>query len=71
MPVKGSSGDAYLINGDLYTWDDANSKWVNVGVIQGPKGDVGSQGIVGATGATGITGTTGATGITGVTGITG
>jgi len=31
-------GDAYLINGDLYVWDQDNGTWINVGNIQGPAG---------------------------------
>jgi hypothetical protein len=39
---SGKSGDAYLVNGNLYVWNC--SKWENVGNIQGPKGDPGPQG---------------------------
>src|SRR5699024_1158279 len=31
----GNPGDAYIIAGDLYVWDAANSQWKNVGRIQG------------------------------------
>lgn len=34
----GNPGDAYLVNGDLYVWDNDNGQWENVGNIQGPAG---------------------------------
>ena len=37
----GSSGDAYIIDGDLYVWNTDNSQWKNVGNIQGPAGSDG------------------------------
>ena len=54
----GNVGDAYLVSGDLYVWDDTNSEWDNVGNIQGPagadgvgeKGDKGDNGEDGADG---------------------
>lgn len=39
-------GDAYLVAGDLYVWDDINNQWDNVGNIQGPAGAVGVTGPV-------------------------
>lgn len=60
LPGTGNPGDGYLINGDLYVWDNTNNNWVNVGTIQGPQGNTGptgANGIAGATGATGPTGT--------------
>ena len=70
---SGQTGDAYLVNGELYVW--TGSAWTNVGSIQGPTGATGATG-VGATGATGATGPTGPTGangssIQGATGPTG
>lgn len=69
----GQTGDAYLVNGELYVW--TGSSWTNVGSIQGPTGASGATGPtgVGATGATGPTGPTGANGssIQGATGPTG
>jgi hypothetical protein len=70
---SGQTGDAYLVNGELYVW--TGSAWTNVGNIQGPTGATGATG-VGATGATGSTGPTGPTGangssIQGATGPTG
>ena len=41
LPASGNPGDAWLINGDLWVWDDANDTWINVGSIQGPQGDPG------------------------------
>lgn len=64
----GATGDAYLINGDLYVWDAVGSQWTNVGTIQGPVGATGPTGPVGATGATGPVGATGAQGAVGSTG---
>ncbi|MCL2216687.1 MAG: collagen-like protein, partial [Defluviitaleaceae bacterium] len=40
----GSTGDSYLINGDLFVWDDENQQWYNVGTIRGPKGEKGEPG---------------------------
>jgi len=41
LPSSGESGDAYLINGDLYVWSGTTNDWTNVGTIKGPKGDTG------------------------------
>jgi hypothetical protein len=49
----GNPGDSYLVNGDLYVWDDDGGQWVNVGNIQGPQGPTGPLGPTGPTGATG------------------
>ena len=42
-------GDSYGIGAeapyDIYTWDSVNSMWVNIGAIQGAKGDDGAQGV--------------------------
>lgn len=38
----GNVGDAYIINGALYVWNVSESKWENVGNIQGPAGDPGN-----------------------------
>lgn len=42
LPVSGNEGDAYLIGGDLWVWDE--SDWLNVGNIQGPEGNKGDPG---------------------------
>lgn len=45
LPAEGKSGDAYLINGQLYVYVgfggnvSSNPKWNNVGTIKGDKGD--------------------------------
>lgn len=45
LPAEGKSGDAYLINGQLYAYVgsggnvSSNPKWSNVGTIKGDKGD--------------------------------
>lgn len=43
----GNTGDAYIIDGNLYVWSENNNAWENVGTIQGPQGDVGPQGDTG------------------------
>lgn len=45
----GADGDAYLVAGDLYVWDEVGSKWTNVGHIQGPQGPQGDKGLTGST----------------------
>ena len=46
LPATGETGDAYLIDGDLWVWD--GSAWRDVGQIQGPKGDTGDKGARGS-----------------------
>ena len=36
---KGSPGDAYIVAGDLYSWDDVHNVWKNGGRIKGDAGD--------------------------------
>lgn len=36
---KGSPGDAYIVAGDLYSWDDVHKVWKNGGRIKGDAGD--------------------------------
>lgn len=38
LPAIGTPGDAYMIGGDLYVWQDDTGSWKNVGPIQGPEG---------------------------------
>lgn len=49
----GKVGDAYLINGELYVWDEEGSSWINVGNIQGPQGEKGEKGEQGEPGPKG------------------
>ena len=67
LPSKASVGDGYLVNGDLYVYS-ADSKWTDVGKVQGPQGATGPQGPKGDTGATGAKGDQGIQGIKGDTG---
>ena len=47
----GSLGDAYIIDDELYVWNDI--EWKNVGQVRGPQGPRGEQGIQGETGPPG------------------
>jgi hypothetical protein len=38
LPSTGLPGDAYMIDGNLYVWQDNSGTWKNVGPIQGPEG---------------------------------
>lgn len=38
LPTVGAPGDAYMINGNLYVWQDNLNVWKNVGPIRGPEG---------------------------------
>jgi hypothetical protein len=69
LPSTGNSvGDAYVVSGELYTWD--GTAWQNIGQIQGPTGPTGPTGERGADsfieGPAGPTGPTGPTGLQGV-----
>ena len=55
----GEIGHSYLVAGSLYVWSTTENDWVNVGNIQGPKGD---KGDIGETGPKGETGKDGAPG---------
>lgn len=41
---QGKMGDTYLINGDLYYWNEDNMLWENAGHIGGPTGPKGDKG---------------------------
>ncbi len=41
---SGNLGDAYLVDGVLYVWNDVSGTWVGVGNIQGPAGPAGANG---------------------------
>ncbi len=64
----GKIGDSYLVNDNLYVWDDNKNDWNDVGVIKGPKGDTGDQGPTGPKGDQGIQGPKGDIGPKGDTG---
>lgn len=53
----GKLGDGYLVNGHLYVWSETEQRWVDVGNIQGPKGDTGADGDPGPAGYTPVRGT--------------
>ncbi|MGR6906152.1 pyocin knob domain-containing protein [Lysinibacillus sp. BSL11] len=38
LPSTGLPGDMYMIQGDMYVWQENTSSWKNVGPIQGPEG---------------------------------
>jgi hypothetical protein len=75
LPPDAQDGDAYLIDGDLYVFN--NGSYTNVGRIQGPqgvqgvKGDTGDQGPQGETGPQGEVGPQGLQGVAGPKGDTG
>lgn len=66
LPESGSAGDAYLINGHIWTW--SGTAWVDGGLIQGPKGETGEQGEKGDQGDQGEQGIQGEAGINGTDG---
>jgi hypothetical protein len=68
LPYPGNSCESYLVNGDLYIWDDKTEDWVFIGKLNGPQGATGPKGDTGATGPRGATGPTGSKGDTGPTG---
>ncbi len=58
LPATGTTGDAYLVAGDLHVW--TGSAWTNAGPVKGPKGDKGDTGAAGAAGPPGPPGAAGA-----------
>jgi len=68
LPEIGNVGDGWLINGNLFVWDENTTGWINVGSIQGPKGDPGEQGPKGDKGDQGEQGPKGDTGEQGIQG---
>jgi hypothetical protein len=70
LPTTGqTSGDAYLVDGNLHIWD--SERWTNVGEVQGPTGPAGVQGATGERGPQGVAGPAGAIGVQGLRGIQG
>ena len=71
LPQEGVSGDVWLIAGNLYVYVgengnvESNTKWSNIGSIQGPAGPQGPKGEQGEPGPKGEPGADGAPGIQG------
>lgn len=64
----GKMGDTYLINGELYYWNDDSMSWENAGHVGGPTGMQGPTGPKGEKGDIGPTGEKGEKGDIGLTG---
>ena len=64
----GKVGDSYLVEDNLYVWDENTNNWNDVGIIKGPKGDTGPQGPIGPKGEQGIQGPIGLKGEQGIQG---
>ena len=47
LPSTGSPGDAYIVNGNLWTWSDDANDYIDGGSIVGPEGPVGPVGPAG------------------------
>jgi hypothetical protein len=60
LPAMGTTGDAYLVAGDLYVW--TGGAWTNAGPVKGPKGDTGNTGVTGPAGPPGPQGLQGVAG---------
>jgi hypothetical protein len=60
LPASGTTGDAYLVAGDLHVW--TGSAWTDAGPVKGPKGDTGDTGATGPPGPQGLQGTPGVAG---------
>jgi hypothetical protein len=60
LPGTGTTGDAYLVAGDLYVW--TGSAWTNAGPVRGPQGDTGDSGTTGPAGPQGPQGPQGVAG---------
>lgn len=58
----GECGECYIIDGELYIWDEDNENWNGVGKIEGPQGDMGPTGPKGEKGDSGEKGDKGETG---------
>lgn len=68
MYPTGNAGDSYLVDGDLYVWNEKESDWKNVGHIQGPQGVQGPRGEQGIQGEQGVEGPQGPQGYTPIKG---
>lgn len=65
----GTTGDSYIVDGDLYVWSAETNQWKNVGTIQGPAGTDGKDGADGINGADGTNGVDGVDGKDGADGV--
>ncbi len=65
---NGNKSDSYLVGNDLYIWSTNDNKWINVGRIRGPEGDIGPTGPQGIQGPPGIQGPQGIQGLQGIQG---
>lgn len=54
LPASGTTGDAYLVGGDLYVW--TGGEWTDAGPVKGPQGDTGTTGDTGPQGPQGLVG---------------
>ena len=68
---KGSPGQSYLVEDNLYVWSDTLGDWQDVGVIRGPQGIPGEPGPIGPVGPRGMQGLPGIQGEKGEMGPTG
>jgi hypothetical protein len=73
--ATGKEGEAYAVGtadkNTIYLWDTIANEWVDIGSLQGPKGDTGETGAQGPQGIQGLKGERGETGETGPKGDTG
>ena len=54
LPATGTPGEVWLASGNLYSWDDTTSKWIDGGRLQGPQGPQGPSGTPGRDGIDGV-----------------
>ena len=50
LPYPGDPCEAYLVDGDLYIWDNKTEEWVFIGKLNGPAGPTGPTGPTGPAG---------------------
>jgi hypothetical protein len=70
LPPVGEEGDAWIVQntGHLWVWDEDTQTWIDSGLIQGPKGDIGPAGPQGPKGDPGTNGVQGLPGLPGLEG---
>jgi hypothetical protein len=71
LPSSGNPGDAYLVQGNLFVWNQSANTFINAGNIQGPQGEQGAQGLQGEQGPQGEAGPDGQQGPQGEAGVQG